>query len=477
MVLRWYHWLAAGTIAIIVHAMALATIGWSQDRPPVVSEREVVIAIGPGLQAATETRPAPQPSEYLDRAPGEAKVDADTPDLATLQQTNEEARQPATHTLTPLPSEGSTPTHTPEPATPLAAPVQASPMITSSSAEAETVSPKTVDVDIPAPSAPDTTTAALQPVTEVAEATRAAAFDTWSAVPLAIDPAQENVSIPEATLPPAAIHDSVAEVITNAPADRNQHSPTDKALAALTPTTVPEPAIGSRPPATTGQIVDALTLSPPSVDLELTPVTPITAPGVAAVRPRIDLAPGDRPPNEVPTQSAVDAIDEARPEQMHPHLGVVPDQQEAPAPAVDLIDEARPEQPQDSVVARAVTRQPPAIAKPDLRGVIADYAALLKSWLGRHMHYPVQARLNGIEGTAVVRVVMSRDGRILSYQLEQSSGHAVLDREAIEAVKRSAPLPPLPPEMKQIELKLRLPLVFSVRNYEAQRTVPPIYLQ
>ena len=49
--------------------------------------------------------------------------------------------------------------------------------------------------------------------------------------------------------------------------------------------------------------------------------------------------------------------------------------------------------------------------------------------------YPIAARRLGLEGTVVLRVVVSADGTPASVVVLQSSGHAVLDASALETVR------------------------------------------
>lgn len=50
--------------------------------------------------------------------------------------------------------------------------------------------------------------------------------------------------------------------------------------------------------------------------------------------------------------------------------------------------------------------------------------------------YPRSARANGWEGTAILTIIVGTDGRCESVSLAESSGHDVLDREALKAVRR-----------------------------------------
>lgn len=48
--------------------------------------------------------------------------------------------------------------------------------------------------------------------------------------------------------------------------------------------------------------------------------------------------------------------------------------------------------------------------------------------------YPRSARRRGWQGKVLLRVAVSNRGRVISVQIEQSSGYAILDRTAMRAV-------------------------------------------
>jgi protein TonB len=49
--------------------------------------------------------------------------------------------------------------------------------------------------------------------------------------------------------------------------------------------------------------------------------------------------------------------------------------------------------------------------------------------------YPLIARRRGYQGTVVLEVLVSRDGKVKELNLSASSGHSVLDRAALASVK------------------------------------------
>lgn len=69
-------------------------------------------------------------------------------------------------------------------------------------------------------------------------------------------------------------------------------------------------------------------------------------------------------------------------------------------------------------------------------------------WLGEALRnrlqetnkYSAKARMNGVEGRVVLRVTIKEDGELLA-TISKSSGHDILDQDALEAVKRISPLP------------------------------------
>jgi len=58
-----------------------------------------------------------------------------------------------------------------------------------------------------------------------------------------------------------------------------------------------------------------------------------------------------------------------------------------------------------------------------------------------HFHYPLLARRRGWEGTVQVGLHVHADGRISHLHIVASSRHAVLDRAALDCLKRIGQLP------------------------------------
>jgi len=97
----------------------------------------------------------------------------------------------------------------------------------------------------------------------------------------------------------------------------------------------------------------------------------------------------------------------------------------------------------------------------DLEG----YGAGLSKAVTAHRHYPAQARRLRLEGTVLVGVDVSRDGALAGDPVvTRSSGHAVLDDEALRMVRAAAPFPALPTGVTGASAHFVLPIRFGIRD-------------
>jgi protein TonB len=77
--------------------------------------------------------------------------------------------------------------------------------------------------------------------------------------------------------------------------------------------------------------------------------------------------------------------------------------------------------------------------------------------------YPLSARRNGEEGTVTLRVLVARDGAPASVVVERSSGHARLDRSALEAV-RAWRFVPAREDGEAVETWMLVPIAFRLQE-------------
>lgn len=90
----------------------------------------------------------------------------------------------------------------------------------------------------------------------------------------------------------------------------------------------------------------------------------------------------------------------------------------------------------------AGAEKPLTLMKP--KEVAQRYEQVLGLWIRQHQIYPEDLKRRHIEGDVVMRVRINRQGRVLYYVVDKSSGNAFLDRAAMDMVRASDPAPPVP---------------------------------
>ena len=77
---------------------------------------------------------------------------------------------------------------------------------------------------------------------------------------------------------------------------------------------------------------------------------------------------------------------------------------------------------------------------------------------------PPEARVNFHPGRLVVSCTIGRDGALLRFVVEESTGRAVLDHAGLEALRSAAPFPPFPQELAAFS-QLDITMIF---DYQAR---------
>lgn len=80
----------------------------------------------------------------------------------------------------------------------------------------------------------------------------------------------------------------------------------------------------------------------------------------------------------------------------------------------------------------------------------------LKTLQDKGLFYPEEARRQGIEGEALVLLLIDPDGNVLAARIEHSSGHKLLDEAALGAVRSLRSLPADAPQESLLPVRFRL---------------------
>lgn len=92
------------------------------------------------------------------------------------------------------------------------------------------------------------------------------------------------------------------------------------------------------------------------------------------------------------------------------------------------------------------------------------YGQSISKEIKRYQKYPQIAQRHGWEGTTEVLLQIAADGKVTSITLGKSSGRSVLDKEALNMVRRASPLPQAPQNLRGRELTVTVPIVFKLQE-------------
>ncbi len=139
----------------------------------------------------------------------------------------------------------------------------------------------------------------------------------------------------------------------------------------------------------------------------------------------------------------------------------------SPAPSAEPAPSAPPTAaPAPGPVAKADPQpgaQAPAPSADDA-GSLAQYRMQLIGVAKRYKRYPRAAMDNNWEGDVVVRMVIGANGMIASVSIKTSSGHELLDKQAIEMFTKAKPLVPIPSALRGKEFAIEVRAIYNLKE-------------
>ncbi|MCO8145429.1 TonB family protein [Rhodovulum tesquicola] len=232
-------------------------------------------------------------------------------------------------------------------------------------------------------------------------------------------------------------------------------------------------------------VVPTHVTAPRSPDPEARPAPPVAlpspeAPGADAAPAALSPPPAIAPP---PAETAILAVppapgradDAPLPPDMPPRPEGLraPDAPPVEPPMAAPRPERRPEAappPAPAQTARGTERAPqagaparaaPALSEAAARALHAEWGGRILARVSRVHRYPRETRATG---RALVELVVTREGALVSARLVQSAGDPALDRAALAAVRRAGPFPTAPRGLDRASYSFTLPLKFDGRR-------------
>ena len=133
-----------------------------------------------------------------------------------------------------------------------------------------------------------------------------------------------------------------------------------------------------------------------------------------------------------------------------------PRPQAAPNPTF-IPPEPEPEPPREAA-ARPVEKKP--VSAVDRKKTAKTWTQAIREQFSEQqrqgLFYPEEAIRQGLQGEALVLLVLDESGHVVAARIEESSGHALLDDAALKAVRRLRTLPADAPAESLLPVRFRL---------------------
>jgi protein TonB len=213
------------------------------------------------------------------------------------------------------------------------------------------------------------------------------------------------------------------------------------------------------PPAKALLVLNA-TLAPPAVAPQA-PAQP-QRPEPPAAPPPAETAPAPRPTPAKPVAATAPSPQKTAPaEPVKPAEPAAAPSAAPPAP--------QPAAPVETKPAAAPAGAPgtEAVARPGAdadAGTLEQYRLALIVSTRRYKRYPAIAMEKGWQGRVEVRLVIGANGMTSSATIKTSSGHEILDNQALDMIKKGKTTVPIPSSLRGREFSMDVPVIFSLDN-------------
>jgi len=135
-----------------------------------------------------------------------------------------------------------------------------------------------------------------------------------------------------------------------------------------------------------------------------------------------------------------------------------------PPPAPEVIAVAPTVEKAPAVIVPPPPPSPPKPTQVEVNNALGEYGSLLGRRIAKHKSYPKIAARRGWQGKVLLDLTIDNTGRVLSAKIKQSSGHKVLDKQALKMVEKASPFPTPPLALRDGNFNLTVPVSFKLAN-------------
>ena len=177
-------------------------------------------------------------------------------------------------------------------------------------------------------------------------------------------------------------------------------------------------------------------------------------------RPEAPLAPRVEPPPEPREPTA----------EVRPEIKSVPIETPQPVvqPRIEPSEIAPAARPAPAPVAvqspPAVAPQPKAIEESRERTLRDRYQQIISARIKQFEEYPAVAKRRHWEGTTMVQLRLSPDGKVMDMSVVGKSGYEILDEAAVNMIRKALPLPAPPEGLRGRDQTVLVPIKFKLES-------------
>lgn len=167
-----------------------------------------------------------------------------------------------------------------------------------------------------------------------------------------------------------------------------------------------------------------------------------------------------------------------QPEQIKPLPKTTPKLEPKPVETKpESMQSAPPPPPPAVITAAPKVDAPPAITVPtppleppkkiepsedDISAALGQYSGTLGHAIAKHKQYPKIAQMRGWQGDCLLDLKIDANGNVLSARVKESSGFEMLDKQALEMVRKASPFPTPPDALRGRSFNITAPVSFKL---------------
>ncbi|MFA5092484.1 MAG: TonB family protein [Candidatus Omnitrophota bacterium] len=104
----------------------------------------------------------------------------------------------------------------------------------------------------------------------------------------------------------------------------------------------------------------------------------------------------------------------------------------------------------------------PSVGDDKITDPVLKYSKIIQKRILEKLVYPAEAKDAGFQGAVRLSLKLSAQGDLLDVKLKDSSSFRVLDEGTLKTAKEISPYPPFPPEIKDKEVWVEIPIIYQL---------------